>query len=158
MILITDLDGSIVDAFNGKTAEVVDNNLFIDGKEKAHGFQSNNRNVIEIPDQDLSHLCDDSMRWSGTYPDDIDDVYSDGRRLEMQFSEIDRQTGENIDLAVHESCPTSEQIGMLRNMCVIIGNELGIEFPEYFAAWNKTAITAIEEGQDKKESLLRQLR
>jgi len=85
-----------------------------------------------------------------------DCLYVDGElvlSLIVLNYEIDRKTEAAISRRASEHTPIGEQIGMLRNLCVILGNELGIEFPADFSAWNDIAIAEIEKGQLEKAAM-----
>jgi len=109
---------------------------------------------VPIPDQDISHLyIHDNIADINTiieiyYPGELN-VY----QRPFQDLVIDENTGSAIDQKIHITCSTNEQIGMLRNMCVLLGNKLGIEFPVEFAAWNEIAIAEIAKGQAAKEAI-----
>ena len=66
---------------------------------------------------------------------------------------VDRDTGHEIDKALHPFAGVEQQIGILRNQIAQIINALGVTPTDGFANFNKIAIAKIQDGEQKKEAL-----
>ena len=66
---------------------------------------------------------------------------------------IDRDTGHEIDKALHPFAGVEQQIGIIRNQIVQIINALGLAPTDGFANFNEIAIAKIQDGEQKKEAL-----
>ena len=82
-----------------------------------------------------------------------DDERRDMLPVTSQKDFIDRDTGTEINDAVHCVSGTNESIGILRDQLVQIINTLGLSPTNDFTRLNDIAIVEIEKGQIAKEAL-----
>ena len=102
----------------------------------------------EIPAQDVSHLYQGAPPVLAGTLDDLK-LYT----VEQQAQLVDRDTGHEIDKALHPFAGIEQQIGVLRNQIVQIINALGLTPTDGFANFNEIAIAKIQDGEQKKEAL-----
>jgi len=114
-------------------------------------FDPSNHNMdmleyAEIPDQDVSHLYDEGGNLHGTLAD------LKRYTAEEKAALIDRETGHEINVQMHQFAPLEEQIGVLRDQLVHVLNALGIEPTPEFVRLNEIAIKEIEAAREEKEA------
>jgi len=103
--------------------------------------------LVVVPDQDISHLYDADGFLHGTLAD------LKQYTAEEKAALIDRETGHEINIQMHQFAPLEEQIGILRDQLVHVLNALGIEPTKEFARLNEIAIQEIEAARKKKEAI-----
>ena len=149
MLTIIENNGKVLGIHDGY-GSVVGDEIQIKGKKV---YKPASRVGIHfVPDQDVSscyQILDGGLRVIvAQWPDDFETL-----AIEAQCELIDAETELAISKAVHNMTPIGEQIGMLRNLCVLLANQAGMEVPPKFADWNKIAIAEIEKARIEKEAL-----
>ena len=106
--------------------------------------------IVEIPDQDLSHLKVDGVDQFGAWPKDIPLRYSDDETRDLSNNRIDCHTCASIDIAVHPLEGRGEQVAILRDQLTQILTALGQKPTDKFARLNKIAEAIINTAKADK--------
>jgi len=149
MLTIIENNGKVLGIHDGY-GSVVGDEIQIKGKKV---YKPASRVGIHfVPDQDVSscyQILDGGLRVIvAQWPSGFEQFST-----EEQSRIVDKETEQAINNRVHEQASVGEQMGMVRNLCVLLANHVGMEVPEEFAKWNEIAIAEIEAGVVKKAAI-----